>query len=79
MTQTTLKVKNGMIKLPKEIQKAWKQAAVLVRFSSDTVILKRVQPSSFWNTWKQMKSVGKGITKKDIDSAIVWARSQPTK
>lgn len=43
MTTTTLKVKNGTITLPKTLQKAWKQAEVILFPSHDTLIVKKVQ------------------------------------
>jgi hypothetical protein len=43
MTTTTLKVKNGTIKLPKALQNAWKQAEVILFPSDDTIIVKKVQ------------------------------------
>ncbi|OHA70434.1 MAG: hypothetical protein A3E07_02635 [Candidatus Wildermuthbacteria bacterium RIFCSPHIGHO2_12_FULL_45_9] len=45
METTSLKVKNGIIKLPKDLQKAWQQADVLIYPSDDTLIVKRVQKS----------------------------------
>ena len=46
MATTTLKVKNGTITLPKALQKAWKQAEVILFPSDDTLIVKKVQKSS---------------------------------
>jgi len=43
MMQTTLKVKNGVIRLPKELQKAWKQAEVMLFPSDDTIVVKKLQ------------------------------------
>lgn len=43
MTTTTLKIKNGTIKLPKDLQKSWKQADVLLFPTKDTLIVKKVQ------------------------------------
>lgn len=74
MAQSTIKVKNGAITLPKQLQKNWKGASVFMRFSTDTVVLKKVRPSSFWKTWQKMKPATKGITRKDIENAISWAR-----
>lgn len=39
----TLKVKNGTIKLPKNVQKQWKRADVVLFPSHDTLVLKRLQ------------------------------------
>jgi hypothetical protein len=33
--------------------------------------------ASFWDTWKKMKAVSKGITQADIDDAVAWARKNP--
>lgn len=80
MTQTTLKVKNGTITLPKELKSNWKNASVFLRVSPDTVVLKKIQrPSSFWNTWQKMKPASKNIRKKDIDDAVSWARRKKYK
>jgi len=43
MTQKTLIIKNGMIKLPKGIQRAWKQVEVVIFPSKDTLVVKKVQ------------------------------------
>lgn len=45
MTTTTLKIINGTIRLPKELQRSWKQAQVLLFPSKDTLIVKKVQKS----------------------------------
>lgn len=76
MTQTTLKVKNGTITLPKELQKVWEDADFVVRASYDSVILKKMTKDSFWQTWEKMKSVSKGIAKRDIADAIAFARQK---
>ena len=79
MTQTTLKVKNGSITLPKEVRKYWKNAEVYIRISGDTAILKRVQqPRRIFEdkTVRQLTAIGKKISNKDITDAIKWARSQ---
>jgi hypothetical protein len=78
MTQATLKMKDGAIMLPKKFQKAWKNAEIFARISDDTVVLKKIQKSSFWDTWKQMKSAHKDISEADIDNAISWARKGKT-
>lgn len=79
MAQATIKMKNGTITLPKGLWKNWKGANVFIRFSPDTVVLKKVKPSSFWKTWQKMKSARKGITHKDVGDAVSWARRRTTK
>jgi len=75
MTTTTLKVKNGFIKLPKELQQSWRNTEILARVSKNIVILKKMEPDSFWVTWKKLRSAWKGISGKDVDKAISWART----
>ena len=76
MTTSTLKVKNGTIRLPKELQKAWKNAEVYIRVSEDTAILKRIyQPGKIFDedTAAKLKKAGRQITDRDIEEAVKWA------
>ncbi len=40
---TTLKVKNGIIRLPKNVERQWNQADAVLFPSRDTLVVKRVQ------------------------------------
>ena len=70
MTQTTIEVKNGTLKLPK----TWWRAKVFVRESGDTIVIKKVQRAAFWNTWTQIAPLGKRVKQGDITAAVRWAR-----
>ena len=72
MNQTTLKIKNDMVKIPR----AWRGAQILIRKSEDTIVIKKVKPSTFWNTWETAASLGKSVSLKDITSAIKSVRKQ---
>ena len=47
---------------------------MVLRSSEDTIIIKKVQKAPFWNTWRKLKTLQKKVSKKDIDSAVKWAR-----
>lgn len=76
MTNQATKVRNGKISftLPQELQKAWRKADVFIAGEEDTIVLKRVEKSTFWKTWEKMKEASKGITEDDINEAIASAR-----
>ena len=80
MTTTTLKVKNGTIKLPKELQKSWKQAEVYVSGDQDMVTLKKFsKPSlSFGKMIDEFQKATKraGLSSKDILNEIQAVRKQ---
>lgn len=76
---TTLKVKNGVIRLPRQLQRNWSGAEVLVRATNDTVVLKRLRPARFWDTWKALKPLARKTTQRDINAAIRWARQRKNK
>ncbi|MEK7208210.1 MAG: hypothetical protein AAB699_01520 [Patescibacteria group bacterium] len=71
---TTLTIKNGIIRLPKQLQKRWEGSKVSAEFSPNTLVIKRAAPAQFWAWWPELKEVGKKITKRDIDEAIRWVR-----
>jgi len=55
----------------------WRGAKVLVQRSApDTILLKRIQPSDFWDTWKTLRKVSKNIADKDIANALKAARAK---
>ncbi|KKW46209.1 hypothetical protein A3C21_00145 [Candidatus Kaiserbacteria bacterium RIFCSPHIGHO2_02_FULL_59_21] len=74
MTTATLTVKNGAIQLPKELHKAWKDAKIVARISPDTVVLKKMRASPFWESWEKMRPLAKGVSKADVEKAIARAR-----
>lgn len=75
VTRQTLRVRNGSIVLPKQLQKLWRGAEVFVLpTADDTLVIKRVQEVPFWRTWRSLRKVGRGISQQDIDNAVRWAR-----
>lgn len=76
MTEATIKVKGGTITLPKPLRRSWGDVQIFVRAEGDTLILKKIQPPSFWDMWESLKPVKGQITKKDIAKAIVWGRKR---
>ncbi len=77
MTQTQLtQIKQGLVKVPSKLKKYWQNQQVYIRFSPDSIYIKKVQPSSFWQLRDDLKEVAKLITQKDIDEAVEWARSK---
>lgn len=73
ITQTT-KIKEGKILLPPEARKDWKDAEVFVKTSEDTIVIKKIKKTPFWETWEKMRKAGKKITQEDIKNAVTWAR-----
>lgn len=81
MTSTTTLTKDGSlrVKLPKEMQQEWRAAKISVRVSSDTVVIQKT-PQVAQKTFSEMldefqKTVKKtGITRKDVNDAVRWAR-----
>lgn len=70
----TIKIKNRNITLPPEIWRKWKGNEVIVRVSDDTIVIKKIGEADFWKTWRKMKKVSAGITKRDIEKAVSWAK-----
>ncbi|MBU4512048.1 hypothetical protein KKD19_02255 [Patescibacteria group bacterium] len=77
MTQTQLiQIKQGLVKVPPKLRKYWQNQQVYVRFSPESIYIKKVEPASFWQVRDELKEVSKLITQKDINEAVKWARSQ---
>lgn len=69
MTAQT-KIKDQNFTLPKK----WVGKDVIIKESDDAIIIKMVEKSEFWETWKKIRSFSKDFNKKDIDNAIRWAQ-----
>ena len=84
-TEITTVTKDGslQVRLPKNMQRGWRDAAVSVRTSSNAIVIQRVQepkPSFAEMLDEIQKAVKKaGITPKDVDAAIRWARRTKNK
>lgn len=65
-----IKLKNQTIVLPKE----WKGEKVFIKEYDDTIIIKRVEKPAFWGSWEKIKDFSKGISKKDIEKAVLLAK-----
>lgn len=80
MTQTQLtkikETKSETINVPEGLIRGWNGLQVFVYASDDTLVIKKIKKPDFWETWKSLKKASKDITKKDIDEAVKWARSQ---
>lgn len=76
-TSTITKIKNGAVVLPKEIQKLWRGAELIIIPSQDSVYIKKItKPPSLSELRPKLLKLGKMISKKDLDNAIKWARKQ---
>lgn len=60
------------IVLPKE----WIGKKVFIRETNDTIIVKKMQEPSLKNLRPNLLKLGKMISKKDLQNAIVWARNK---
>jgi len=76
MTAQTLELKNQTLTLPKN----WRGKEIFVRKYKDTIVIKKVEKPKFLlfdkDTEKKLRTLGKKITKKDIEEAIRWARKR---
>jgi len=76
MAAQTLKLKNQTLTLPKD----WRGREIFVRRYKDTIVIKKVEKPGFLlfnkDTEKKLRTLGKKITKKDIEEAIRWARER---
>ena len=74
------KIKNGVVTLPKQVRTSWKNANVYVSASKDSVLIKRFAAPRTSRTVfdsetvKKLHALGKGISTKDISSAVRSAR-----
>lgn len=74
MTTQTLEMKGNSITIPKESARGWSGARVLVSSSEDTIVIKRAQPSTFWQTWEKLGQAKGRVSQKDIAESVKWAR-----
>ena len=79
MATATTKIKNGIISLPKEFKKAWKEAEIFITGEKDIILIKRVKASSFSQMLNEFRKIGKKIKKKDVEEAVNWARRKVSK
>lgn len=74
MLTKTIKVKDGMIMLPKDLQKAWKDAYVSVHTYRDKVVLEGPAPQKRkYNlaVWKKAAGI---LKHKRIPDPVEWQR-----
>ena len=77
MTESTItKIKNGKIILPKELQEQWPEGEVVFMRSPGGFMVKSITPPSLTSLSKRLSRAAKktGITQKDVDDAVAWAR-----
>ncbi|HEX9722460.1 MAG TPA: hypothetical protein VGA53_04295 [Candidatus Paceibacterota bacterium] len=76
MTVTTIKVKNGVMKLPKALQKAWGNARISVRVYKDKAVLEGPIPQAQkrkYNLALWQKAAGI-LKNKKLPDAVQWQR-----
>ncbi|MBU4338448.1 hypothetical protein KKB43_03660 [Patescibacteria group bacterium] len=66
------KITGQSIVLPKK----WIGKKVFIRETDDTIIVKKMQEPSLKNLRPGLLKLGKMISKKDIQDAVVWARNK---
>lgn len=76
VTPKVSKIVGGSIDLPKSLRKAWKGAVICIAGGKDTLIIKKLHEPSLKDMRPTLKSLGKKISKKDVDSAIRSVRSK---
>ncbi len=76
MTTQTFKLKNQTLTLPRD----WRGKEIFVRRNNDTIVIKKIEKPEFFifdkGTEKKLRALGKKITQKDIEEAIIWARQK---
>ena len=77
MTTKTIKIKDGMIALPKEIKKSWENSKVFLECFDDSLIVKKIYSPkiSFKEMAKEFRKAFKGVTKKDISKTLKEIRN----
>ena len=73
------RIKNGSIPLPKELQKKWRGAEVLIMPAADSVLIKKVSRPSLAELRPKLQKLGKLVSAKDIRDAVKWARNKTYK
>lgn len=77
MTTQTIKLKNGAIDLPRELQNSWEGADVFISASKDSIVINRVQPApSLKDLEPKLRALGKMITQEEIDEAVREVRAE---
>ncbi len=76
MTFQMAKIKNGTVTLPKEFRKRWVGANVVITSNRDSFVVKRLMQPSLSHMKVALKAVGKRISQKDIDNAVVAVRRE---
>lgn len=74
MTNTTTKVRNGSIILPKEVRKTWREAEVFISAGEDSIFIKKFRQPSLSQLRPKLEELGRRISKKDIEVAIRQVR-----
>ncbi len=70
MTTQTLKVENGRITLPKNLQKNWQKAEVFVFPNKDTIVIKKIQKPLFRLSGLTSRISSPKMTQKEIEKEI---------
>ncbi|NQU83585.1 MAG: hypothetical protein HQ536_02640 [Parcubacteria group bacterium] len=79
MTSQTIKIRNGVISLPKGLRKNWEMAEVFISGGEDAILIKKVRDPSFFQMLDEFRKIGKKLRKKDVENAIGWARRKEFK
>ena len=70
MTSQTTKIKNGIIVLPPNLRRAWKEGEVFIFPNKDTLIIKKLQRSVSRLSKIASKISSKRMSQKEIEKEI---------
>lgn len=75
MTTKTVTITNS-IPIPKEAKGEWKNKTAMIQVKGDTIIIKRIEPSTWKALLPQLRKAGKEISQKITREAVAWARKK---
>ncbi len=77
MATQTIKLKNGVIDLPRELKKSWEGAQVFMSASQNSIFINRIQGApSLKDLEPKLQALGKMITQEEIDDAVREVRAE---
>lgn len=74
-----IKIKRGVLVLPKNVQKFWNDAEVVLMPSQDNLYIKKITRPSLSELRPKLRKLGKLISKKELNEAIQWAKEKTYK
>lgn len=75
MTTKTGKVKNGVIRIPRELLAVWENADVYITGERDQISIKRLSSPALGTMLDEMNKAGKDLGKDTLNDALRSARS----